>query len=285
LTLDLRLGSRLALVVGLWSGIAGASPHDGDPATRACLDAYVRGQQERAEGKIVEARDDFVRCAQPGCPDVATRDCSRWKEEADARVPTVVFELRDEHGQLRIDGSVSLDGQPLPAALEGRALPVDPGKHVFRFELPGEKPSDQEAVVLEGVKAQIVRGGSPAARSAQASSTPWGEATRAARPVPALVWVTGAASLLGMASFAYFGATGLSDENTLRARCAVSCTQADADSGRASIRIKYAVADVSVGFSALAAGVAAWVFFTRPTVSVDVGMTHGGALATWTAGF
>jgi len=79
--------------------------------------------------------------------------------------------------------------------------------------------------------------------------------------VPAGVWVLGGVGLVGLSSFAYFGATGKSGENRLARTCAPTCNPNDVD---ASHR-KFLIADISLGVSAVAFAGAAYFYFTRPT--------------------
>lgn len=66
-----------------------------------------------------------------------------------ARVATVVITV--EGGA---NWSVSLDGQPMPAAAVGLKRPVDPGKHVVHVEAEGMKPADTTFTVAEAGAAE-----------------------------------------------------------------------------------------------------------------------------------
>jgi hypothetical protein len=267
------------------------------PTTQACVVAYVRGQRERDAGKLVDARRDFLRCSQSDCPAVTSRDCDRWREDVESRVPTVVLEYRDASGRARTDVSVSVDGSQLVSTLDGRAVMVDPGRHTFTFSPVGEAPADREVVVFEGVKARLVAVSlvPPPPVAATPVGPPAGLVTErpveASRPVPPLVWALGAVAVLGGAGFAFFGATGLSAENDLRSKCVVQCTQDEVAGGKSSIHAKYAAADVSLGVGVVALGAAAWLYFTRPQVrrpaaaSVDLLAAPGGVVASWAGSF
>src|SRR5262245_15626009 len=101
-----------------------------------CLDSYVQAQVRQKEGALRAAREALLVCSQPACPAPIPADCGRWLTEVDARLPSVVIAARGPDGNDRTDVTVSLDGKPLVDKLDGKALAVDPGAHVLRYELP-----------------------------------------------------------------------------------------------------------------------------------------------------
>jgi len=72
--------------------------------------------------------------------------------------------------------------------------------------------------------------------------------------------VLGGVALAGVASFATFGALGMSDRSSLQNSCSPVCTS----SQLSTVRTKFLVADISLGTAVLATAVGAYVFFTRP---------------------
>jgi hypothetical protein len=48
-----------------------------------CYDAYVQGQRLRKQGKLAEARQQFVLCGGDNCPAISKTDCTRWRDEID----------------------------------------------------------------------------------------------------------------------------------------------------------------------------------------------------------
>jgi hypothetical protein len=73
--------------------------------------------------------------------------------------------------------------------------------------------------------------------------------------VPAGAWVLGGVGLAAMGVFAYFGATGLSDSNTLHTTCSPGCTDAQVQ----PVRTKLIVADVGLGVGVLSFAAAIWI--------------------------
>ncbi|WP_437330727.1 hypothetical protein [Sorangium sp. So ce381] len=269
-----RLALSLAAAAAL--SLTGART-DAAPDKQACAAAYERAQGLRRDGRLIEARDALVACSQPTCPAAAVADCGPWLAEVEQSLPSVVVAARDAHGRERLDVRVLVDGRPLAAALDGKALPVDPGPHTFRFE-PATGPAVEERVLIrEGEKNRpltVILG----AASTGAPPSPRPLAPGAAPPaepsVPGLVWASGAVGVAGLAVFAVAGALSLSAEADLRATCAPRCTEAEVR----AIRVQHAVADIGLGVGVVALGAAAWLYMTRPAAAQP---SKAGAAALW----
>jgi hypothetical protein len=87
------------------------------------------------------------------------------------------------------------------------------------------------------------------------------------------------AGLLGVAGFVALGTSGLSAEHRLRGSCAPECT----DSQVSSVRLRYALADISLGLGVVSAAIGSYLFFSEgneraPRVAVTVG-DRGASLA------
>ncbi len=132
----------------------------------ACVAAHVKGQQSQRAGRLTEARESFVVCSADGCPNVVKKDCVRWLEDVSNSIPTVVLGAKDRGGRDLFDVKVTVDGAPLVEKLDGKAVPVDPGAHNFRFETPSMPPVTQKVLVKEGDRARpvdvVFEGGAPA---------------------------------------------------------------------------------------------------------------------------
>jgi hypothetical protein len=167
---------------------------------------------------------------------------------------------------------VKVDGRLLPGAETGRALPVDPGEHTFRFEAPGALAVEQHDVMHEGEKNRVLRVTFEPSLAASSATVGRG-------PVPVPAFVLGGFALVGAGTFAYLGLKGTGDLSSLRSS---SCGQAGTCSGSAvsSARNDILAGDI-VGFVALAAaGVATWLVLTRhdsaaPPASAATWMSPG----------
>jgi hypothetical protein len=253
---------------------------DASDEKQMCVRAVERAQVARLEGKLREAHDGFVTCARAVCPDAIRKDCTRWVTEVEASLPTVVVDAAWADGRDLTGLTVLLDGRRFPEAAAGRAVPLDPGPHRFRFEAPGATPVETRSVIPEGEKNQVLRVVfspiDPAALAAAREPAPpptippaaWhlepkeerSVATR--RPIPTSAFVVGGFAIAGFGVFAGEGLSGLSQLDHLRATCAPSCDPSQVASARREIL----VGDI-VGYVALlATGVASWLVLTRPTV-------------------
>jgi hypothetical protein len=120
-----------------------------------CAGAYERAQERRIEGRLGAARAELHGCVRASCPAFIRHDCRQWLDEVVTLMPTVVL-------LARIDGkdapgvTVRRDDEGKPMAIDGRAMPVDPGKHRFVFEAPGTRAATIEVMVDEGEKNQVV---------------------------------------------------------------------------------------------------------------------------------
>lgn len=138
------------LAVGFFltsSGIASAD-------VKQCVDASEKGQKLRSQGKLREARENFVVCGAEACPTLVRHDCNQWNSELAATLPTVVFGAKDRAGKDLFDVTVSMDGVELVKKLDGKGVTVDPGKHTFKFEAAGLPPLTETDLIKEGEKSR-----------------------------------------------------------------------------------------------------------------------------------
>ncbi|HEY2510770.1 MAG TPA: hypothetical protein VGI39_07940 [Polyangiaceae bacterium] len=301
------LRSATAIVAVAAFGVA--SPHRAYADEKeACVNASEQAQTLRDDGKFRQARAALMTCGRDVCPGIVRRDCEKWLGELDAAQPTVVLGARDPNGNDVPAARVKLDGTPLLDRLDGRPVPVDPGEHVFRYEGGGSTPVEQRVVVRVGEKNRSLTAIlMPPASAAAASPTPALVASsgadippsqqpeapaepRAKRPIPASFWIFSGLTVAGAASFTYFGLSGQSDINNLRATCSPNCAQSDVDAAHT----KLVIADVSavVGVAALTGAILSLVLRgkAKPATAALVTQTEvhpvlGGAMTTWTARF
>jgi hypothetical protein len=217
-----------------------------------CVEGYEAGQRSRADGKLRAARRQFALCARPQCPKITQTDCAKWVDEVDARMPTVLLRARDPAGQDVEQARVYLDGELIAERLDGRPLAVDPGAHTLKFETEG-KSAEQRVVLLEGEKDRRIvadlapTGGPPPPPPVEPAKQ---TGSGSGRSIPTASWVLGGVSIVALGLFVGFAASGKSTEG-----CVPRCTSADID----AFRRDYAIADVSLVVSLVAAGAAVWI--------------------------
>lgn len=171
-----------------------------------CAEAAESGQEHRRAGKLRDALKQFRRCARQSCPNVITTDCLRFVSETEDALPSIVFRAR-EGGKDVTDVTVYVNGEEVTKSLDGRAYPMDPGRHEVRFEREGSPDEEQEVVLVEGEKSRPL-------------SVTFGvkdEGLRAGPPLP--TWVLGGVGLASMAGFAHFGMSARADRADLEDTC------------------------------------------------------------------
>ena len=144
-------GRRLGVVVSIVGGLALApAPAWADVTKDQCITANGKGQELRRERKLSAAREQLHICADSSCPAMVRDDCVKRLDELERAQPSVVFDVKDPRGADVIDVRVSVDGQLLADHLDGSALRVDPGVHVFTFEVAGQPAVTDKLLVREG---------------------------------------------------------------------------------------------------------------------------------------
>lgn len=246
-----------------------------DSTKQACVQAYVEAQRLRKADKLTEAREKLELCADDACPATVKKDCKPWLADNDREQPTVLLSALDLSGNKTTTVRVLVDGTKIGDQLPSAAIKIDPGAHKIRFEAEGLEPIEVELSLQKGEKGREVVADFSTQKQAEkpAAATPLStEPTPPGRKTPTLVYVLGGVGVLGLASFAYFGSTGKSDEDELAEGCAPKCDPGDVDAAHQ----KMLIADISLGVSAVALGAAAYLFFTRPArteTSTLVGVT------------
>ncbi|WP_437654595.1 hypothetical protein [Sorangium sp. So ce1182] len=285
-----------ALAASALACLLPARAHAGD--AEACFTASEEGQRLRDEGRLREARARFISCGSAACPALVRSDCAGWLSDVAARLPTLILSAADEQGQDVADVQVTVDGAPLAARLDGKAVEVDPGERVLRFERAGSAPVALRLVVREGeklrrVSTRLVRsagpvrgagapgGGALTPREDQASSPP---ASALLLPI-----ALGGVAAAGGVAYAALGLGARADADRLRTTCAPRCAEADVD----AVRTKIVGANIAfgVGVAALGGAVAALLLGRAdPAAPAAAAAVHvvplpGGAAAALAARF
>jgi hypothetical protein len=263
--------------IGVEPGAPGASKEE-------CLSAYERTQASRKEGRLIAAREAALVCAQASCPSVLRDDCAGWSVELERTIPTITLVVVEPDGRDATDVAVTLDGAPIRAHLDGRAVPLDPGPHVIKVTREGQPPISRDVVAHEGDKTRKIRivVAERAPAPVTATSAPVAETTR---PIPTATWVFAGIGAAGLIGFAAFGFTGDGKKSELEG-CRPNCSRERIDSAKLS----YAMADASLGVAVVGFGLSALFYALRPAVPArpavpNVGLSisdrHAGATFGW----
>jgi hypothetical protein len=204
--------------------------------TSACLDAASKAQTLRDAHKLVEAREQLRLCAAGQCPTAVRADCSTWLAEVEQGLPTVVITATDGHGHDRFDVTVSVDKQAPAIALEGQALPMNPGPHTLHLGAKGAT-LDEIILVKEGMKNQSVAivfplkkedaaAAAPAASTSRPENAPTENAPTSGRGSSAwrsAGWAIGGVGVVGIAVGAVFGFKAISNKNGAHCDASGAC--------------------------------------------------------------
>jgi hypothetical protein len=268
--------ARGALIAGVLSSVllcAGAAEAQ-DPSAaqkQACIDAHVSAQRLRRDGRLLDARAALVTCAVAACPGIVVSECSALLAEVERGIPSVVIGAVDAAGRDAIAVRVHVDGKLVASRLDGKPVPLDPGEHVFRYEMEGAPAVEERLLVREGERARavVVRFTGPDARR----DTPApGRGAEESRPIPALAFVLGGVGLLGGAAFGVFSGIGLSQKGDLDdLGCKPGCAEEDVD----DVRRSFLIGDIALATGVVAVGAAVVVYLTRPSVRAETaGLLH-----------
>jgi hypothetical protein len=147
------VGAVLTLaVLGVSSTVSRPARAD----TAACIAASEAEVGLRKQQKLRAALDQLSVCSAPACPAEVKAECDRRAAELNAALPTIVLGATDAAGNDVSAVTVTVDGAPFATALDGRALPIDPGNHTLHFQAAGRAPIDKTIVAREGEKARRV---------------------------------------------------------------------------------------------------------------------------------
>jgi hypothetical protein len=302
----IRVGGVFVVAVGLALGVAPRA--SAQPGKRECISDNESAQDLRHAGKLLEARAKLAECVSPSCPGPVRQDCAQRLAEVEAATPTLVFAARDGAGRDLAAVTVTMDGKPFAARLDGSALAVDPGEHTFAFDAQGQATVRSTLVVREGEKGRresVTFGPGAASPPAPAAVPQANPASSSSSPPPASSdsndassppgstqrlagLVVGGVGVVGVAVGSVFAFVSKSTyDNALKNECgnnANACSsQGQQDGSTAHNQATVATVGLAAGAALVAAG--AVLYLTAPSVSVTptVGVGRAGVTVgvTW----
>jgi hypothetical protein len=200
-------------------------------AKQECASAYEETQKLREKGQLTEAKQRAVRCSAASCSVYVVKDCTQWLAEIEASLPSVVFTAEDAGGADTAAARVAVDGRVVAERLDGKAVALDPGEHVVRFELVGAEAIEQRVLIRQGEKNRRIAASfkkapappppppvTPVAVREPAAPLPPAPAPRAGG-VPTWAWVTGGVGVVLLGVGIGFGVSALGAQSTLVEKC------------------------------------------------------------------
>ncbi|HEY1697231.1 MAG TPA: hypothetical protein VGG39_33955 [Polyangiaceae bacterium] len=275
---------RIASVLLLGAAALTTAPARAD--TAACIAASESSLSLRQQGKLHAALERLAVCADASCPDEVKTECARRIDSIDAAMPTLILAAKDGTGNDLSDVTVTMDGAPLLATLDGRPARIDPGEHVFVFTRAGQPPVEKRLVLREGERdrrEEVVLGPVPPPGPSGAESTSPAVRTPSWWTTQRILAVAGGGlGLVGIGLGTSWGLYAVSAQNQEKSHCSGSgCPnprQANEDYSTAKEDATASTIAFAAGGVLLAAG--AVLFFTSHSVQVapTVG-TRGAGLA------
>jgi hypothetical protein len=199
----------------------------------SCKAFYEKAQEEKAAGHLNAALVNLKGCIDTSCPTFFRDECTRWVDQVESVLPTVVFVVRRD-GTDVTDVEVSCDDKPLVNSLDGKVVPVDPGPHEFSFALSGFPSIQRQVLIREGERNRIIDVEFKSPLAATSSPTPASQIDIGlqAKPTerrPAMLYLSyGLAGLgaLGVAGFAVLDIQGNHRKADLEHSCSPYCRRA-----------------------------------------------------------
>jgi len=175
--------------------------------------------------------------------------------EVERSLPTVVLAVSTSRGEEVVDVRIVVDGEELLDRIEGRAVAVDPGEHMFRVSTRQGMSIERRVVIRQGEKNRILKFRLPARDVPKPAEPPREAGARQGRTIPGSVYVLGVVSAVAVGGCAYFGLSGKSRQDDLESRCAPNCTEDETD----AMYRRYLFSDISLGVALVSAGAATWI--------------------------
>jgi hypothetical protein len=212
-----------------------------------CIDQFEHAQRSRKDGALRRARTEFRACAQASCPAMVRKDCTDALATLSTTIPSIRVTLRDAGGTRIESFDLSIDGE-IAVSTNG-AIELDPGEHLLRFEADGGR-SVERRVTLEPGALNV-----PVVAQLPGTKPDVDHVPQAGSTTPMAVYALSGVAAVGLAGFIGFGLSGKSTE-----RCKGSCSDAEID----RIHQKYLFADIGLAVAAVSAGLAGYIYFSRP---------------------
>ena len=123
-----------------------------------CVTNYKTGLDREQSGKLVEARELFIRCSKAACGSPLREECTTRFTQLTADIPSVVPVVHDATGRPQTDVAVNVDGERLTSSLDGHSCLLDPGVREFSFSKDGHIFATQTVMIVQGQRNRLISG-------------------------------------------------------------------------------------------------------------------------------
>ena len=257
-------------------GSIGASRDASANEIGACIAAAESAQVQRDLGKYANARRELLVCSHDSCPAPIRSDCSRWLAEVERSTPTIVLTARDAKGHDAVSVRVVVDGVVFAERLDGKPVAIDPGEHLFRYEVAGRAHMEEKVLISAGERNRLVHirlgdpvpvavAGAPPGPPHESFTIAPDRGTNGKHTVGLVVAGVG---VVAVGVGAFFGVQALSKNGDAKALCsagATSCTNPEAESLSRDAVTSAQVANAVIGAGLLTLGVGAYLILTSPS--------------------
>lgn len=255
-----------AIVVGKGAALAAA------PTNADCVAASDASLKFGNDHKLRAERSQLLVCAATTCPADIKKECLARVDEVNAQIPTIVFSVKDAKGADLSGVKVTMEGEVLAEGLQGTALSIDPGEHMFVFETTGQSPVTKKLIIVQGQKdrREVVTFGAGASGLVEGTpSTPpkgaddgGGMGTQ-----KILALVAGGVGVVGLGVGTAFGVSALSKKSDAQGACPNTCVTQDGVNKWSDATSTGTISTIAliVGGAGVAAGAVLW--FTAPSTS------------------
>ncbi len=248
-----------------------------------CANAYEQAQRTRNEGLYKASREHLLVCAQDQCPPVLRNECVKWLGEVDAAMPTVLIVAVDGAGNELSDVTVSVDGTKVLDRLDGKAIPVDPGVHTFRFSRPGSDAVEQKVLIREAEKRRPVSVTFPSAAAPVPARKP--ETPSEGSSVPLGTYILGGAGLVALGLSVPMYLTAFRTKSDIESGCGSNQTCPPSEGDRLRRQFLYGDLALGIGVVALASATILWIATPKKTVTAGVAPLPGGVAGAFSVAF
>jgi hypothetical protein len=125
-------------------------------AVAACVDNYKTGLDNEQSGRLLQARELFIKCSKAACGSPLREECTTRFTQLSTDIPSVVPLVTDEGGGPQTDVEVRVDGERLTSSLDGHSLLLNPGVREFSFSQDGRVFATQKVMIVQGQRNRLI---------------------------------------------------------------------------------------------------------------------------------